>query len=369
MAALSAKRRAGQWAAAIAVGMIVFLGLGELLARTLNLVDRLNHFPRQLYEATDDEELPYVLRPSIDTVARGRRVVVDQNRMRVAPDDAKDARGRSEGERVLILGDSVAFGYMLDFEDTLGSKLESRLQARTGRRWEVLNAGVEGYNTQNQLAWLRRHGRGLEPNVIVVVFNLNDYDYGPVMGANGVLTTDRSQRVSTWSLANVSDFYVLLRWLAKIGAQRLSSPGGNEANGDGARETSDPPQGQSFLKFDRFVSLLRKQYYAKPGDERWPQMVQALQGLREEAAALGAPLLIALLPDGDQVGVSTPDLVPQERLAEICRNEELDCLDLRPAFERQSGDGPLFLDIMHPNARGHEIIANELASRLGGGAP
>ena len=98
------------------------------------------------------------------------------------------------------------------------------METRSGKPHHVLNAGVEGYNTQNQLAWLRTYGLAFEPDAVVVVFNLNDYDYGPVMGPNGVLTTNRSERVSTWSLANLSDFYVLLRWLAKLGSSRLLAP-------------------------------------------------------------------------------------------------------------------------------------------------
>lgn len=367
MAGSSSGRRAGQIAVAVAIGVVLFFGLGEILARSLNLVDRLNNFPRQLYEATDDEDLPYVLRGSIDTMARGRRVVIDENRMRVAPESAeypKDAR------RILVLGDSVAFGYMLDFDDTLGARLETEMEEQTGRPHRVLNGGVEGYNTQNQLAWLRRYGRDLEPEALVVVFNLNDYDYGPVMGANGVLTTDRTQRVSTWSLANVSDFYVLLRWLYKIGAQQLTAPAEEAPTEKPASESeAGDGGGQDFLKFDRFVSILRKRYYAEPNDERWPEMIASLRGLRDEARDLGVPLLVAILPDGDQIGVVMPDLVPQERLAEICRDEGLDCIDLRPAFEKRSHEGPLFLDIMHPNAKGHGIVAGEIAPRLAGALP
>lgn len=352
-------RNVGRILALLALGLGVFFVLGEIAARSLNLVDRLNGFPRQLYEATDDEDLAYVLRPSLDTIARGERVVIDENRMRVAaeaPPADEDAR------TILLLGDSVAFGYRLPFEATLGHRLERELERRTGHPHRVLNGAVEGYNTANQLAWLRRFGLRHDPASLIVVFNLNDYDYGPVMGASGVLTTDRSERVSTWSLANLSDFYVLLRWLGKIGVQTLA-PASSEDPGD-ASDDAPTGGGPSFDRFDRFVSILRKRYYDEPTDERWGQMVAALRGLREEARARNIPLLIAILPDGDQVGVDAPDLTPQKRLAEVCEKERLDCLDLRPRFEAGSGD--LFLDIMHPNAEGHRIVADALADRLTG---
>ncbi len=349
-------RRTGLIAAVVVLGALLFFGLGEILARSLNLVDRLNGFPRQLYQTTEDEELPYVLRPSVDTTARGHRVVIDENGMRVAEDTAPPP---AEARRILVLGDSVAFGFKMAFEETLGARLEDELESRTGRPHQVLNGGVEGYNTRNQLAWLRQYGLAQDPEAIVVAFNLNDYDYGPVMGPNGVLTTDRTQRVSTWSPANLSDFYVLLRWIYKIGVQRLTAaPADTTPAEDGGQD------GQPFLKFDRFVSILRKQYYANPTDERWPQMIDALRGLRDDATTHGMPVVIAILPDGDQIGSDEPDMVPQERLADVCRQEGLDCVDLVPMFEAEAGDEPLFIDIMHPNAKGHRIIARELADRL-----
>lgn len=365
MPSTPARRRGVQIVAAVLIAVALFFVLGEILARSLNLVDRLNDFPRQLYEATDDEELPYVLRPSLDTMARGRRIVIDENRMRVPPDAGEPG---PDAKRILVLGDSVAFGYRLAYDDTLGAQLQSELDARTGRRHAVLNGGVEGYNSQNQLAWLQTYGWALDPAAIVVVFNLNDYDYGPVMGPNGILTTDRTQRVSTWSLANVSDFYVLLRWLGKLGAHALTTS--SAPNPTASADPSEPASGgQRFDKFDRYVSLLRKQYYAKPSDRRWEEMVEALRGLRDEAASHGVPLWVAILPDGDQVGVDAPDLVPQERLAQVCRDEHLRCIDLLPAFEAHDGNVPLFIDIMHPNAIGHRIIARELATRLEGQSP
>jgi lysophospholipase L1-like esterase len=63
--------------------------------------------------------------------------------------------------------------------------------------------------------------------------------------------------------------------------------------------------------------------------------------------------------------VEAPDLTPQRKLVALCARYELECLDLYPVFAARAGDGPLFLDIMHPNAEGHRLIAEALAARLG----
>lgn len=343
--------------AAALLSLLVFCVLGEILARSFDLVDRLNAFPRGLYVATDDEKLPYLLRPEMDAEARGVHVVTNEHGMRGPQVAEKPAPGT---HRVLVLGDSVAFGFRLEEGDTFPRLLETELRERTGQPVEVLNAGVEGYNSENELALLERTGLPLEPETVVVAFNLNDYDYGPVMGPMGVMTLDRSQRVSSWSLANLSEFYLLLRWLGALGWQRFFGP-----------EPPPPPPADPsspFDAFDRYVSALRKQYYAKPNDERWATMVESLRGMSALAREKGFRLLVAILPDGDQIGVADPDLTPQRKLAEICAAERLECLDLRPVFVDAAGAEPLFLDIMHPNAKGHRLIADALAEKLAAAA-
>jgi lysophospholipase L1-like esterase len=348
-------RRLGRVLVAGLLGLAVFATLGEILARSFDLVDRLNAFPRGLYLATDDESLPYLLRPGMDEVARGVRIVTNEHGMRGPSFSASPAPGV---HRVLVVGDSVAFGFRLDLDDTFPRLLESELERRTREPWEVLNAGVEGYNSENQLALLERKGLGFAPETVVVAFNLNDYDYGPVMGPMGVLTLDRSQRVSSWSLANLSEFYLLLRWIGALVWQRTFGP---------APPPLPPPDPSSpFDPFDRYVSMLRKRYYAEPTDERWPTMVASLRGMGAAARARGARLLVAILPDGDQIGVAEPDLTPQRKLEEVCASAGLECLDLRPALSAASGRGPLFMDIMHPNAEGHRVIADALADALVG---
>jgi lysophospholipase L1-like esterase len=347
-------RRLGRVLVVGLLGLAVFATLGEIVARSFDLVDRLNAFPRGLFVATDDEELPYRLRPGVDAIARGVRVTTNEHGMRGPSFSEVPAPGV---HRILILGDSVAFGFRLELEDSFPLLLQRELQRRTGQPFEVLNAGVEGYNSENQLALLERSGLGLRPETVVVAFNLNDFDFGPVMGPMGVLTLERDKRVASWSLANLSEFYLLLRWLVALGWQRAFGP-----------TPPPPPPGDAsspFDPFDRYVSKLRKRYYAKPDDGRWQTMVDSLRGMAEVTRARRIRLLVAILPDGDQIGVAEPDLTPQQKLREVCADLGLDCLDLRPAFaEAAAAAGPLFMDIMHPNAAGHRLIADVLATAL-----
>lgn len=356
---MSVRQRLARGFVLVVFALAVFWTLGEIVTRAFDLVDRLNGFPRKLFVATDEPDLGYRLRPNVDTEARGVHVVTNSFGLR----GPEVARAPAPGtERVLVLGDSVAFGFRLEQGETFPVLLEQELEQRHGGSFEVLNGGVEGYNTVNQLAFLRSSLLELEPTTIVVVFNLNDYDHGPVMGPLGVLTLDQSQRVKSDSLAMRSEFWLLLRWL--VATQ------GRVWIGQGPAPTVTPAPGDEspFNPFDRFVSVLRKKYYAEPTDDRWARMVDALRDLATLCRERGIRLVIAIVPDGDQIGVASPDLTPQRKLDEVCSTLKLDCIDLQPSFAA-AGDGLLYLDIMHPNAAGQHIMAREVAAHLLAGGP
>lgn len=73
------------------------------------------------------------------------------------------------GKRVLVLGDSYAFGWGVRFEDTFAARLQS-----AHPEWEVLDAAVSGYATDQELLLLRRLRARSSPDVVVCVFCAND---------------------------------------------------------------------------------------------------------------------------------------------------------------------------------------------------
>src|SRR4029434_5919915 len=78
--------------------------------------------------------------------------------------------------KILVLGDSVAWGDGIDETTrTFPYLLERRLGARDpGHTFEVVNAAVPGYTTEQEATYLELHGLALGPAAIVVQFTLND---------------------------------------------------------------------------------------------------------------------------------------------------------------------------------------------------
>jgi GDSL-like lipase/acylhydrolase family protein len=77
--------------------------------------------------------------------------------------------------RILVLGDSVTFGHGSVYEHTYPYLLEQRLEAwRPEIDWQVWNAGVPGYNSAQELGYLRRVGAAFQPDLVIVGFYPND---------------------------------------------------------------------------------------------------------------------------------------------------------------------------------------------------
>jgi len=75
--------------------------------------------------------------------------------------------------RVLLLGDSFVLGYTVDEREVFGSQLEQLWRAE-GRSIEVINAGTEGYSTDQEALWLVEQGLALSPDLVLIFPYEND---------------------------------------------------------------------------------------------------------------------------------------------------------------------------------------------------
>lgn len=76
--------------------------------------------------------------------------------------------GRS---RMLVLGDSFAWGFGVEREEILWEILEARHPD-----WEIINTAVSGYGTDQQLLFLERRGLDFRPDVVVLQLHPNDVE-------------------------------------------------------------------------------------------------------------------------------------------------------------------------------------------------
>ena len=78
--------------------------------------------------------------------------------------------------RVLVLSDSVAFGWGVDDEVTFLRKFEQRLATEIGKPVEVVNTGHPMYDSVQEHALLRDEGLRLQPDLVLLVYVTNDIE-------------------------------------------------------------------------------------------------------------------------------------------------------------------------------------------------
>jgi len=340
--------------AGLLAAVLLFLVFGEGLARLTHLVDRLNGYGRDLYTAGPSRELPYRLRPGVSTLYLGTPVRVNGLGFRgpdVAPAPASGVR------RILLVGDSVVFGQGVREEDTVAAVLERTLNADGTRRVEVINGGVPGYDTLAELRLVETAGLPLHPDTLVVGFSLNDFDPPPAYSPIGVLSHDGG--ATGISIVDRSEFITLLRWLwsyahGTLGYQILERANENQQPGAG------PALDLGAL--DRAIQAQHLRVYHDLASGGGARITPACAALAAFGRAHALPILVAIFPEQYQVGVAQPDVTPQQRLLEVCRQTGLRCLDLQPAFA--AAGGALFSDLQHPNAAGHAVAAAAIADAL-----
>jgi lysophospholipase L1-like esterase len=77
--------------------------------------------------------------------------------------------------RILVTGDSFAFGWGVREGESFPRRLEAMLRERfPGRRIEVVNAGIPGYSLYQQRAMLERMVGGLRVDAVVSTFSLSN---------------------------------------------------------------------------------------------------------------------------------------------------------------------------------------------------
>ena len=120
--------------------------------------------------------------------------------------------------RILVLGDSHTQGFECAQDATYSARLEQRL-AGLGIRSEVLNCGVSGLGTAEQLAFFENEGARYRPDFVVLGWFANDPDDNVKSGLfslrDGKLTAEKYEHLPGVNVLNSINGWVILRWLSE----------------------------------------------------------------------------------------------------------------------------------------------------------
>jgi lysophospholipase L1-like esterase len=106
--------------------------------------------------------------------------------------DREHVRQKQPGvTRVVVLGDSVTEGSGVEVDEIFSSRLQQGL----GPRYEVINLGMSGLNTPQEVHVLEVEGLGYDPDVAIVNFVLNDCDFFSEFHAAKQFTQDKDTKI------------------------------------------------------------------------------------------------------------------------------------------------------------------------------
>jgi len=71
--------------------------------------------------------------------------------------------------RMLVLGDSMGWGFGVELEERFSEILEAKYSD-----WEIINTSVSGYGTDQELLYYKNRGAKYQPDVVLVLFHPND---------------------------------------------------------------------------------------------------------------------------------------------------------------------------------------------------
>ena len=225
------RRRRRRWLALL-LASALSLAAAELVARHLFGVPLEERLP--IVEVRSNRTRGYEMVPDRDHYTYLEPVHVNHLGLR-GPDLPPKA---SDEVRVLCLGDSLVYGQGVSDADTIPELLASEFAARAEevhRPVRVVNGGVRGYDTIQEIALLEELGPRIAPDLVVLFWYPNDLEkprVDPACAAlerSGPVAYDTDERmegtaVTLWELRQLLRRSALLMRLRHLGTQLASKP-------------------------------------------------------------------------------------------------------------------------------------------------
>lgn len=230
--------------------------------------------------------------------------------------------------RIVFLGDSTMFGWFIERQNGYVEMIEDDLQQAVGRDWKVecINTAVPAYNAAQEVALFHETCLALQPDAVVIQYELNDELIFPYAIEPPFLT----------------GFDIYLRRLPDLW------------------------RGKYKTMEDLVMAIQGERLYEKyPGSHGWNSVVTSYRRLAATCREKGLPLIVLMPPF--EARVNEPDKTDDARFAPIrglCRQMGVTPVEIFKTVQAYAIDHDLkYADLIvsaqdnHANERGHALIA------------
>lgn len=348
----------------LCVAMGVSIGLAEVAVRMIA--------PRSTSIASQDRYGLAMHYPGITRYLpdHGQTVAINSVGMR---DREHSLEKAEDAHRVIVLGDSFMEAVQVAADESLPRLLEDDLTRELGRPTDVINAGVSGWGTDDELRYLTEYGLEYDPDLVVLTMTLHNdvsdnlrQEWHTVV--DGELVDQNVEPISwfTYKKLQVKAFLAVRLQLVQL--VRL-------VRNSGAIQTTT-------LQLRSHVAQLFDDPPPEQISTGWELTELVLEEMKAVTTEKNARLVVVLLPLEYQLSDETFDAWasnagldletvdrhrPQRMMTDIAARLDIPVIDLEPAFRQWTADGGETLYVSgdgHWNERGHRLATDVVVREL-----
>jgi len=277
--------------------------------------------------------------------------------------DSEHRYGAHSQFRILILGDSFTWGFGVSQEERFSQQLAQWL----GDSVEIINAGVSGYGTDQELLAYLTEGVKYQPDLVICAFGLED-----IINNNHSVQYTYPKPYFTLEehrlcLHNVPVPKRKVNWRSRF----------NIYIDDWSTDTHSQVQRYPKKQWQRFKHLLRtnllsyqllvNQYHAlvRPDEEADPLTEALLSEFNQRVKSAEAKFLVVMIPYKRLV-TEDEEKVTWTALRDFFQRQAIALVDLKPTFQAhwRMGENLFFRIDDHWSPAGHELAAKVIGDYL-----
>ncbi|MBF0355139.1 MAG: SGNH/GDSL hydrolase family protein [Alphaproteobacteria bacterium] len=156
-------------------GALLEIGMRIAFARSMDFDIEMWKYAMLLKQPSSNPRIGHEHKPHSRAFLMGADVQINSIGLR----DIERPAAKPQGvKRILMLGDSLTFGWGVEMADT-PSRLLAQLFSAHGSDVDVINSGVGNYNTDMEVSYFFQEGVKLDPDLVVLNYYINDAETTP----------------------------------------------------------------------------------------------------------------------------------------------------------------------------------------------